>query len=396
VLGRVLDETYPPAVRRGLVPLTAARLTSNAVYRFAPPFLATIARGLHVDLADLGVALTISEISGFTSPLVGHLIDRVPRRLAMAAGLVGIATGAVVAGASTGIVMFTAGLLVLATTKVVFDVALISWTADHVPYDRRSRVTGLIETSWALGLLIGVSLLGLVAAVTSWRWSYVVGAVAVVTMAGVLTVRLDRDEPRHHHRAAPPSPTARLDGAGWAAVVGMVGLTAAAQSLFVTFGAWLQDVFGLGTAALSAVTFGIGALELAASTTSAARTDRWGKERSVMRGAAVMVPCALALVVLDDRLAPGLVVLALFIAAFEFSIVSTIPVGAELVPATPGRGIGALLAAGTVGRMAVAIPATRLYDSHGFGAPALLAVVFAAVAGVAMLARDRLLAINVH
>jgi DHA1 family inner membrane transport protein len=392
VLGRVLDETYPPAVRRGLVPLTAARLASNAVYRFAPPFLATIARGLHVDLADLGVALTISEVSGFTSPLVGHLIDRLPRRLAMAAGLVGIAAGAVVAGTSTGIVMFTAGLLLLATTKVVFDVALISWTADHVPYDRRSRVTGLIETSWALGLLIGVTLLGLVAAVTSWRWSYLVGAAAVVAMAGVLTVRLDRDAPLHHHRrAAPPTPTAHLDRAGWAAVAGMLGLTAAAQSLFVTFGAWLQDFFGLGTAALSAVTFGIGALELAASTTSAARTDRWGKERSVIRGAAVMVPCALALVVLDDHLAAGLVALALFIAAFEFSIVSTIPVGAELVPATPGRGIGALLAAGTVGRMAVAIPATRLYDSHGFGAPALLAVAFAAVAGVAMLSRDRLL-----
>jgi predicted MFS family arabinose efflux permease len=393
VLGRVLDETYPPAVRRGLVPVTAARLVSNGVYRFAPPFLATIARGLHVDLADLGVALTISEISGFTSPVVGHVIDRVPRRLAMAAGLVGIAAGAAVAGASTGIVMFTAGLLVLATTKVVFDVALISWTADHVSYDRRSRVTGLIETSWALGLLIGVTLLGLVAAVTSWRWSYAVGAAAVVAMAGVLTARLDRDEPRHQqrHHAAPPPPTVHLDAAGWAAVVGMAGLMAAAQSLFVTFGAWLQDVFGLGTAALSAVTFGIGAVELSASTTSAARTDRWGKERSVVRGAALMVPCALALIVLDDHLAIGLVALALFIAAFEFSIVSTIPVGAELVPATPGRGIGALIAAGTVGRMAVAIPATRLYDAHGFGAPALLAVGFAALAGAAMLTRERLL-----
>ena len=30
----------------------------------------------------------------------------------------------------------------------------------------------------------------------------------------------------------------------------MLGLTAAAQSLFVTFGAWLEDDFGFGTAAL--------------------------------------------------------------------------------------------------------------------------------------------------
>ena len=76
--------------------------------------------------------------------------------------------------------------------------------------------------------------------------------------------------------------------------------------------------------------------------------------------------------------------------AFEFSIVSTIPVGAELIPGAAGRGIGALLVAGTVGRMAVAVPATRLYESHGFGAPALVAAGSAALAGVAMRIREKL------
>jgi MFS transporter, DHA1 family, inner membrane transport protein len=387
---QVLDEGYAPEVRRGVVPLTAARLSSNAVYRFAPPFLATIARGLDVDLADLGVALAITELAGFTSPIVGRLIDRVPRRLSMAAGLAGIAAGSVVAGLSPGIVMFTVGLLVLGVTKVVFDVGLISWTADHVPYERRSRVTGLLETSWALGLLIGVTLLGLVAALTSWRWSYLVGAIGVMAMAGVVLTRLDHDHPSPH-AAARRAPAGRLDPAGWAAIVGMFGLTAAAQSLFVTFGAWLEDGFGFGTAALSVVTFGIGGLELVASSTSAARTDHWGKERSVVRGAAIMVPCGLVLAVADHTLALGLAVLALFIGAFEFSIVSTIPVGAELIPGAAGRGIGALLVAGTVGRMVVVIPATRLYEVHGFGAPALVAAGSAALAGLAMRAREALL-----
>jgi MFS transporter, DHA1 family, inner membrane transport protein len=386
----VLDETYPPEVRRGLIPLTAARLSTNAVYRFAPPFLATIARGLDVDLADLGVALAITEAAGLASPIVGRVIDRFSRRAAMVIGLLGIAAGAVLAGASGGIVWFTVGLFVLGTTKVVFDMALISWTADHVPYERRGRVTGLIETSWALGLLLGVTILGLVATVSSWRWSYVVGAVGVVAMAGVLRARLDRDRPVRHRGSHPPPLTARLDAAGWAAVVGMLGLTAAAQSLFVTFGAWLEDDFGFGTAALSAVTFGIGGLELAASTTSAARTDLWGKERSVVRGSLVMVPCGLLLVALQWSVAPALIVLAVFIAAFEFSIVSTIPIGAELSPGSPGRGIGTLLVAGTVGRMVVAIPATRLYDSFGFAAPAAIAVGCAVVAAVAMASRERM------
>jgi MFS transporter, DHA1 family, inner membrane transport protein len=390
VLTRVLDETYPPVVRRGVPPLTAARLATNAVYRFAPPFLATIARGLDVDLADLGVALAVTELAGLTSPIVGRSIDRLPRRPAMVGGLLGIAAGSLIVASSSGIVLFTVGLLVLGMTKVVFDVALISWTADHVPFDRRGRVTGLLETSWALGLLIGVTFLGLVAAVTSWRWSYVVGAVGVVAMAGVVRARLDREPAVHHTATRPIAPATRLDGAGWAAVVGMLGLTAAAQALFVTFGAWLEDDFGFGTAALSAVTFGIGGLELVASTTSAARTDRWGKERSVVGGAAVMIPCGLLLAGLQSHVWPGLVALAVFIAAFEFSIVSTIPIGAELSPGTPGRGIGTLLAAGTVGRMLMAVPATVLYDAHGFGAPALLAVAAAGLAGTAMLARQRL------
>src|SRR4051794_41699393 len=128
----------------------------------------------------------------------------------MVAGLVGIAAGATIAGSSSGIVMFTAGLLVLATSKVVFDVALISWTADHVTYDRRGRVTGLIETSWALGLLVGVTSLGLLAAVTSWRWSYVVGGVGVVAMAGLLLARLDRAPAGHRADGGPPRPTRPL------------------------------------------------------------------------------------------------------------------------------------------------------------------------------------------
>ena len=209
-------------------------------------------------------------------------------------------------------------------------------------------------------------------------------------MAGRATTRWPRTWVVTPSPTAAITPATRLDAAGWAAVVGMLGLTAAAQALFVTFGAWLEDDFGFGTAALSAVTFGIGGLELVASTTSAARTDRWGKERSVVGGAAVMIPCGLLLFGLQSHVGAGLVVLAMFIAAFEFSIVSTIPIGAELSPGTPGRGIGTLLAAGTVGRMLMAVPATVLYDAHGFGASALLAVAAAALAGAAMAARHRL------
>ena len=53
MLGRVLDDSYAPEVRRDLTAFAAARTTSNACYRFVGPFIATIARGLDVKLADI-------------------------------------------------------------------------------------------------------------------------------------------------------------------------------------------------------------------------------------------------------------------------------------------------------------------------------------------------------
>ena len=141
-------------------------------------------------------------------------------------------------------------------------------------------------------------------ALTSWRWAYGAGAAGVLAAGTILFIRVGPDPARQH--VAVTAPTTRLAPGGWLAILGMFGLMGAAQSLFVTFGPWLEDVFGFGTIGLAAVTFGIGGLELAASTTSAARTDRWGKERSVVRGTMLMIPCGLLLAAFDERLAIGL------------------------------------------------------------------------------------------
>ena len=397
MLERLLDDSYSPVVRRDVTSLTVARFTTNAVYRFAPPFIGVIARGLDVELSELGVALAITELCGLTSPVLGRAIDRVPRRSSMVLGLVGLSIGAVVAGVSPGIVMFAAGLFLVALSKIVFDVSLGTWIADHVPYERRGRVVGLTETSWALGLLVGVSVLGLVTAVSSWRWGYGVGAVAVGIMAVVIARRL-RDDPADstppesaHTADLEPAPIGRMPVVGWLAVAGMFGLMSAAQSLFITFGPWLEDQFDVDTIGLVGVTFGIGALELTASTTSAARTDHWGKERSAILAASIMVPAGLALSVLQSWLVPGLALLGIFIAAFEFGIVSSIPIGPTLIPGAPGRGLGTMIACGTLGRGLTSIVATRLFEAHGLTATALLGAAFAVAAGVAMWIRLQLI-----
>lgn len=398
MFGRFLDDSFAPAIRRDVTTATLSRLAANACYRYSAPFLATIADGLDVTLSELGIAVAVTEFVGLSAPVVGHRVDRLPHRAAMLGALAGVGAGSIIAAASTGVAMFVAGLIVLSIAKITFDVALGAWIASHVPYERRGRVVGLIETSWALGLLAGVSTMGAVAALSNWRWGFVAGA-AMVTAAAVAVAKRLGDEPSsaavrdemHRAAAATPRPVApmRLDSRGRWIVAAMFGLMAASQTLFVTFGAWLQNDFGFGAGFLAAAAFGLGALELVASSTAAARTDRWGKERSVLLGAGSMIPAGLLLVAANSVVVPGLVLLGIFVAGFEFAIVSALSMGSQLVPGAPARGLGIVIAAGTTGRAVATVPTTWLYERHGIWASALLGVGFACLTMAAMMVARR-------
>lgn len=381
MLGRRLDRSFAPEVRANVTAVTLGRLTGNAAYRFSGPFLGAIARGMHVTLGQIGVAVAVGETSGLLSPLTGRLVDRLAPRRAMWWGLVGVAAGASAAGSAPNLVAFAAGLFLLGWAKSVYDIGLGAWIAGHVAYERRSRVVGLTETSWALGLLVGVSLMGLITGVASPRWAYAAAAVVVVVMAGVLRHRLPED---HTAEARPVGVRiGRISRSGMVVVGGMLLLAAGAQALFVTFGSWLQDQHGFSSTTLAVVSFGLGAAELAASLTSAHRTDAWGKERSVAVGAAVMVPAALALAAAQRVLPLGLAAVVVAIVMFEFAIVSGIALASELVPGSAARGLAWVVSATTLGRALVAIPATKLYQHLGIDGPAVLTAALAAGAVVA-------------
>ncbi len=384
MLHRALDDSFSPEVRHRVTLLTAGRTAANGCFRFAAPFLAVIAHGNGTSLAGAGVALAVGELSGLLSPLNGEIVERLQRRTAMTLGLIGVGVGTVLAASSVHPAMLAAALVVISQSKMMFDLGLGAWISDRVPYATRSRVMGLTETSWAGGLLLGVTAMGLVTATTNWRVGYAVGAVAVLTMAIAIHrgVAPDAGPHQREHRAEP----GRIDRHRLLLMAGgMLCLMAASQALFVTFGSWLLDSFAFSPATLSAVTFGMGFAELTASVTSARRTDSWGKERSAAAGAAIMVPAGIGLALWHGHLAIGLPLLVLAVGAFEFAIVSAIPLGTTLVPGSPARGMALMFTAGTFGRALASIPATRWYAQHGMGWPAVMCAVLATGTVAAML-----------
>lgn len=380
MLARLLDESYDHAVRDNLLPLTATRIVANTGYRFAPPFIAIIAsaeQGFDVSIARVGLIISISELAGFLAPLLGTFVDRVSRRVAMATGLGGSFLGIMLMAFAPNLLVLCVGLTLLNLMKSCFDLGMAAWIADRVPYDRRGRVVGLTETSWALSLLAGVSALGLITAVSTWRVACVVGGLLIASCALWLDSRIRRSGalPRGAHVTAssPGAMTAR----DWLVPLSMFGMMGAAQCLFVTFGAWLADDFGFGASGIAAVGFALGIGELVSSTSSARMTDRLGKEKSVALGAVLMIPSAALLATFDASLAVGLLSLAIFIIGFEYGVVSMLPLATNLVPSAPGKGFGLVIGAGTFGRGVLTFVATSLYETRGISGAALAAIVCA-------------------
>jgi len=387
MLNRLLDDSFDKEIRRNITAVTTARLVANAAYRFAPLFLATIARGFDVSLSTLGFAIFVSELSGFASPFAGRIVDRLTHRNSMVLGLVGSAVGCTIAAVSTSPLMFAVGVTVLALTKQSFDLGLGAWIADHVPYNQRGKIVGLTETAWALGLLVGVSIMGLITAASNWR----IGFGFVVSMFVIFNrVTNEARVPHESHSTTPQ----RVTGNSWLVVAAMFFIMCSAQNLFVTFGAWLEDEFQFGAARLAVAGFSLGLVELVASVSSSRQTDKWGKERSIALGALLVIPGGIFLCLGSNNLIVGLIGVFIYFLGFEFSVVSLLSLATSLVPNSPGTGLGWVLGAGTLGRAVMAIIATHLFESFGVQGPALMGAVFGLLGAVTITTYRRVNARN--
>ncbi len=163
---------------------------------YAQPLLSTIAVDLGVGSGSAGLVVTLSQI-GYAAGLallvpVGDMLERrrlVPAVLALTA--VGLAGSA--AAPTIGV------LVALAVVVGVGSVAaqiLVPLAASLAGDDERGRVVGTVMSGLLLGILLARTGAGLVAGASSWRVVYVVAAVLVVVLAGVLWRALPEDPPR--------------------------------------------------------------------------------------------------------------------------------------------------------------------------------------------------------
>jgi len=393
------DPHRPDAPRsRGV--LLLARTAINMQFRIVYPFLPAIARGLGVPLETASLLLAVRSFVALGSPLYGSLADRIGRRPVMFIGLAALILGAVLVGVTPVFGLAVIAFALFGFSKSSYDPAMYAYVGDAVPYERRGRVTGILELPWALAWLIGVPLAGFLITRFSWRAPYwFIAAAGVASVLVLWRVCPTCGRSPQHAPSASAAPRFSIRNLAWLRILlpALPALTVtlllmtASENVFVVYGAWLESEFGLAVGAIGVISIVISLAELAAEGTSAGIVDRLGKRRSVLGGLVFSLLTYLVLPRLAVNLTGAIAGVTLMILAFEFSIVSLVPLVTEVVPAARGTVVALNVAAMSLGRIIATLMSTRLWSSGGLSANARVsaAIMLAALAVLIFAVRER-------
>ncbi len=366
----------------------AMRLVVDTAVRMFYPFLPEISRGLGITLSQGGLLLALRSAMVFPSPLFGAWSDRHGPRSLLTAALLTQALGLWWLSTAQGLVAAIAPIVLLGLSASAFIPTLQAAVAEHVPFFRRGRVVGIIEFSWAITGLVILPIVGVMMVQNGWQAPLRLFAVLSLVVAPLPSLL-----PRRHRQPLAPAQRGfrQMAGAVWrspsarAAILVNGLIFVAAESFFVTYGAWLEGSFGLAPNQIGRVAALLGLAELTASGASSLFIDRLGKRRGVGIGLAAMTATLALLPLLERNLALAVGGMAAFTLAFEWSIVSNISLLSEQAPLARGTVMSLAVVASGLTRTTSDYVAVVLYERGGMPATALFGVAGSAVALLVLL-----------
>lgn len=357
--------------------LFLVRLIGTVSLRFAYPFLPTIADGLDVGIATLGIAMAFGEGAGLLAPLVGRRLDRIGRRRGMTDGLFIGALGCLAAGMAQTTAAFGVGLFAIAVGRAFFDISFGAWIGDEVAFARRGRATGIGELAWSGAFLLGVPVAGLVMSVSSWRMPYLLSALVLLGSVPVVRTTLVTRVPG---RPAGAPAAARARPTLLHLVVFCTSLGAAL--ILVTEGAWFERDFDLTERTISGVVVLLGIGEVIGSLLAAGLADHIGKRRTMILGLVVLVPACTAVAGVGASQIGAVAAAFVVGLGFELTFVSALPLVVEVPEERRAGSLSLAVASLTGARTISAVVGTAVFDARGMGTvvaisvPALLAALF--------------------
>ncbi len=182
------------ALPAGLVWLfaIASGLCVANVY-YAQPLLDLLAASLGISLAAVGSVVTATQIgSALALLLLVPLGDRMERRRLMLVQLLGLVVALLWVAWARSPWLLLLGMLAIGLLGTAMTQGLIAYAASAAGDNERGRVVGAAQAGVFIGLLMARVVAGGVADLGGWRSVYVVSALAMLLLAGLLHRKLPR------------------------------------------------------------------------------------------------------------------------------------------------------------------------------------------------------------
>jgi predicted MFS family arabinose efflux permease len=257
-----------------------------------------------------------------------------------------VGLGFLIMGLSRSIWLAAPGMALVGLGSFSFVPTLQAYLSNRLPYHQRARGLGILEYAWALSGIVGLYLVGQLLDVVSWQLPFFVigGGLLMASLLYGLLPGVRQNRAGKTAVSTPPAATSWQNFASFfdvgdnnrsafATIATGNFLMFGAFNMFVTYGTWLFEDFGLTAVSLGKVALVMGIADLCGSVSVSIISDRFGKRRSVLTGAVVACLGFWLLPLLDKTLITA--VIGLFIArgAFEFAIVANMTLLSEQAPA---------------------------------------------------------------
>jgi predicted MFS family arabinose efflux permease len=368
--------------------LVLGKLILNTAFRVVYPLLAFLAGAFAVDLQTASLLVTVQVGATLLSPLGGMLADTRGERSTMVLGMALFCVATLICALAPGFLLFLVGYALVGLATAIYVPANQAYASARSDYAQRGRVLGILELSWALAALLGVSTLSRLTDATNTvaPMYWVLTAFGVLTLALTLLL-LDPLQQRHSNTVQERPPLRAILRANVVAGMAFVFCTLLAiELIIVVYASWLERDFGATTAQLGAIFALLGFVEIGGSLGAAIFTDRIGKRRAVISGYLLTALWMLLLPFTAGNWWLFLPIFLLYDVCFEFAVVSTFPLLSELLPQARGRVIALGVATIGLGRMIGSLLGPALFSGIGFTANGVLAALLTVV-GVAICAR---------
>ncbi len=366
---------------RILIVSMIARLVHDASVRVVYPFLPELSAGLRAPVDQVGAVLALRSGVGVLSPLFGILSDRIGHRRTMSASLMLLAIGLGAIGLSDVLWMAATGFVVTGIATATYVPALLAYLSERTPYERRGRILGTLELTWALAGMIVVPALGALIGPLGWRAPFLALAIGAMVCAA-LTLSLPETPARLRAQAvAFRIASIFRNRSATAFLLVWLLIFLSFENVQVGYASWFETQFGLSAQQRGLTQTLFGVFEIAASAGSSLFLDRIGKKRGVTGGLIILlIGYGMLLMFGPLALWLGLAAMSVAFLGFEFSVVSSLSIGSEQIPQARGTMLSLGVMMSGLGRMVGAVSGSALIAGAGFGAAASLSALLSAAA----------------